>query len=253
MGLVATLRRLSRRRLLLALGLAAALAAGALGWSRGGAPRTGGAVASMQLMLDTTDSQLVEDAPAAAETLTARAGLLADALASADGTAAIARTLGVPAWQVAVLGPTADGAPPAPSPLSDKLSVATAVPATPYVVHVVPAPDTPMLSIVAYGPGTGEAARLAAGTAAGLQSLLVSADASGSRGFVLDTVSATRTRVLRTPSRRRAVAVAGALALACLWCGLLAVAPAPRRSRFSRRAAARAALRRAPRRAPHST
>jgi hypothetical protein len=215
--LLLVLHRLWERRIIVALGVLMAVAAGLLAGRSGQAP--GSAVGTVRMLLDTTDSQLVKGAPTAADTLSTRAALLADDLASDTGSRIVAQRAGVHDEQLAILGPSARMVPPLDSPLVGRLSVATSSASAPYVVDVFADGLTPIISIEAHAADAARAGRLADAAAGGLQALLVADDSHGSRGFVLDKVAALRTKhVVGASPHRRLLMVAGALVVFGFWC-----------------------------------
>jgi hypothetical protein len=219
MELVAILRILWDRRIVVALGVVVAVAAGMLAGrqSQGDAGGASG-VGYLRMVLDTSDSQLVEAAPKGAESLPTRATLLADTLATDTGTSIVARAAGVPREHLVVLGPAATRTPVVDSPLVARVGEAAAVPAAPYVVDVIADGQTPIVLIGAQAPDRARAARLARAAAAGLRSLLLRKDGTRSRGFVLDTVTPLVTKaVVSRPRTRLAMTAAAAATFGC-WC-----------------------------------
>jgi hypothetical protein len=216
--LVAILRLLWDRRAIVALGGVLALAAALLAGSHGSPGRTSG-VGAVRLLLDTTDSQLVKNAPTEADSLPRRAVLLADLLATDGGTAILARSAGVPEEQVVVLGPSARIDPPVKSPLVTQAAAAASVADAPFAVKVFASERWPIITIEAGAPNARRARDLAAAAAASLRSLLVAADATQSRGFVLDTIAPPRSKQLTSASGRGLLVFSAALATFSLWCG----------------------------------
>jgi hypothetical protein len=216
--LVAILHLLWNHRVIVALGVVLALAAGLLAGSHGSPGRTTG-VGTVRLLLDTTDSQLVKNDPKEADTLPRRAGLLADLLATDEGKAMLARSAGVPEEQLVILGPSARLEPQLRSPLVTRAFAAASVADAPFVVNVLASERWPIVSIEAYADNARRAGNLAEAAAASLQSLLVAADATHSRGFVLDVVAPLRSTQETIPSGRRRVMFIAAVATFSLWCG----------------------------------
>jgi hypothetical protein len=232
MELVEVTRLLWGRRIIVGIGLVLAVVVGLLAGrgSAHAAPSTG--LGTVQLLFDTSDSQLAEAAPLGADTLPMRAALLADTLATDTGRAAVARAVGVPMQQLAILGPSTRALPPVETPLVTQSAVA-AVAKQPYVVDVFADEVTPIISIEAHAPDAERARSLAGAAAAGLRSLSVADDPSQSHGFVLDTVTPLRAKALAGPGRHRSMMmVAGAIATFALWCcGVVLLAAVSRRRR----------------------
>jgi hypothetical protein len=236
--LLTILRILWDRRVVVAVGLLAAVAAGlAAGHGRKGADAN--TLGSLRMVLDTTDSQLVEAAPAGAGTLPTRATLLADTLSTEAGAALVARNARVPADQVAVLGPAALSTPVAPSTLVTRVAQVASTTRTPYLVDLLADDVTPIISVAAYAPDRAQAGRLAAAAGAALQTLLARKDASHSDGYVLHTFAQVRTRRLPAASAHRRVLMAGAaIAVFGCWCACVVLAAGSARRRRARRVSA---------------
>jgi hypothetical protein len=217
MELVTFLQLLRERRVLVAIGVLLALAAGLL---VGRASHDAGDTsrASAQMVLDTKNSQLVEAAPDGASMLPVRAFLLADTLATDSGRALIARAAGVPEKQLDVLGPSATGVPVVDSPLVTQVAGAVSDAGAPYVVNAVVDQVTPMILILANAPDGRTASKLATAAQGTLRSLLVHEDGHQTRGFALRTTSAVEVTPIPGASRRRLMMVAAAAFVFGLWC-----------------------------------
>jgi hypothetical protein len=208
------------RRIVVAIGVIVAVAAGLLADRAGGAssgaatPGTG----TVRVVLDTGDSQLVKAAPRGADTLPMRATLLADRLASAAGKTLVAKGSGVRPSDLVVVIPAATKDPTSETPLVKRITKVTAAVYAPYVLEVRVDDVTPIISIKAHGPDDAHIRRLTEAAVASLRSLLVADDGSDSKGFVLDTVAPVR--VERTPIGSNAVVLmlGAALAVFFLWC-----------------------------------
>ena len=223
------LRLLWDRKIIVALGaivaVAAALLAGGANQAQSAAGSSG--VGSLRMVLDTSDSQLVKAAPRGADTLSMRAALLANALATDTGTELVARKAGVADDQLVILGPAAIRPPVVETPLVTRVAEAAPTANVPNVVRVSADEQTPVMSIEAHAPDASRAARLTQATVAGLRSLLLSEDGAHSRGFVLDTVVPLRSREMASGTHvalptlgRGALAMLGvALGIFVCWCG----------------------------------
>ena len=200
-----------------------------------GRPTTPGALGSLRMILDTTDSQLVEAAPAGAGTLPARATLLADTLSTRAGTALVARNASLPPDQLAVLGPDALSTPVAPSTLVTRVAAVASTTRTPYRVDVLADDVTPIISVAAYAPDRAQAGRLAAAAGAALRTLLARKDATSSDGYVLHTFAQVGARRLPAASTHQRVLMAGAaFALFASWCACVVLATGGARRRRAR-------------------
>lgn len=227
MELASVFRLLWARRILAGLGIVVALAAGVLAGHKAQArsAAAGGTVSTLALMLDTSDSQLIAAAPAGAWTLPHRASLLADAVASDAAVRATARRAGVPAKDLAVLGPAARRLPAVDSPLVSQVYRLASTWAAPYTVNVFADNVTPIIKVQAQAPTPARAARLARAAGDTLRSTLVLDDGRDKGGFVLDTVAPLRTKHLPVKSSHASLMmVAGALATFVFWCAGIVLA-----------------------------
>ena len=221
MEIVTILRMLWDRRFIVASGIVVAVAAGLLVLHQSqakGAPTGSSFGSSVKLVLDTTNSQLVEGAPPGADSLPTRAALLANALATEAGRASVARSAGVTMGQLTILGPAAMDPPIVKTPFVNRVSAAASNPSTKYVVRVLADEVTPIMSIQAQAPTRAETARLAMGTAAGLRTLLVSEDGTHSNGFVVRTIAPLTIKHLATSSYAALRALGAAVVTFVLWC-----------------------------------
>jgi hypothetical protein len=235
MELVALLRVLWHRRRPVLAGLAVALCVGVLA-SRGATTTVG--VASGRVVLDTVDSQLVDAEPVGADTLAWRAALLADLMGGDAGRPRIARALGAPERDIAVVAPYLN-APAKDTPLSRRATDAAAVTPEPYVVAIQAAEPLPIIRIDATAPSRDQAVRLARAAGDALKEAAAAhVDSPDLLGFVVEDVGPVRARTI-TEGPRRVMAGVLALLLFALWCiGLLVFSamsdarrrlPAPRR------------------------
>lgn len=217
MELVAILRILWDRRIIVALGIFVAVAVGLLAGRVSGAGGSSG-VGVVRMVLDTTDSQLVAAAPKGADTLSMRAAWLADSLATDEGREAVARAAAVPSDQVLILGPATKREPMLETPLVSRVRDATSGSGAPYIVDLTADEVTPIITIVTHGADVSQAARLAQAAATGLRSMLVVGDGTQSRGFRLETVAPLRTEEMVSGSRRSIAMLGAALVIFVGWC-----------------------------------
>jgi hypothetical protein len=220
MELLGVARILWARRILVALGIIAAVGVGLL-VGRMGKPQTAvtpPGVGQARLVMDTTHSQLVEAAPKGADTLSLRASLLADTLATSAGTSAVARAAGVDPRDLAVLVPAATKDPTSSTPLVDRIVKVTSAPHAPYVVNVMADEAMPVLTIEAYAPDDAHVARLTRAVISALRAQLVAEDGTGIGGFVLDTVVPPRIEHQPVSSHAAVKMLAAAVFVFGMWC-----------------------------------
>jgi pyruvate/2-oxoglutarate dehydrogenase complex dihydrolipoamide acyltransferase (E2) component len=233
MELVAFLRILWVRRILVGVGILVAVGAGVLVGRKAEArtAASGASVSTLALMLDTTNSQLVGAAPFGASTLPTRAVLLADAVTADAATRTVARRAGVAVKDIAVSGPAARRLPPVDSPLVSQVYRIASGWTAPYTVNVLADAMTPIVKVEAVAPDAAHAARLARAAGSTLRSTLVRDDGHRSHGFVLDTVSPLTTKALPVKSSHKSlIMAAGTIATFLLWCaGVVLVAGLLRR------------------------
>ena len=222
------------RRIVVAIGVLAAVAAGLLveraSGASPGAPTPG--TGTVRVVLDTADSQLLKAAPRGADTLPMRASLLADTLASSAGKTLTARESGVAPRDLVIVIPAATKDPTSETPLVKRIAKVTTAVYAPNVVEVSVDDVTPIISIKANAPSDAQARRLTTAAVASLRSLLAADDGTGSQGFVLDTVAPVR--VERTPveSHAAVLMLGAALAVFFAWClAVVVVVAVWRRSR----------------------
>jgi hypothetical protein len=213
---ISILRALTRRPVLLALGVALALAVGLLGTSK---PTTAG-FATQRVLVD-TPSSLVADARAKGATaIVVRATVLADQIESDAMLAAIARRLGVDSDEVGAISSTT-ATPETETPLA-KEALEVTRPVAPYVVSVGLQAGQPILAIQALAPDAPGAARLMEATTAELATAGRRADPA--RGPVrVDRLGDAQVIVKQAGGGKKKAAIAALLVLV-LWCaGLVAV------------------------------
>ena len=247
MELLPILRSLSRRRLILGVGLLAAiLVLVGLGGTK---PTTRSSpVAWTSVSLDTPKSQLVYVAPSGADTLPWRASLLTHLLATPTLTAELARKVGVAPDKIMVADPNLDVPLLETTPALDAEKAASTT-AAPYVVTpFVKDSSLPVISIEAVGPDRAGAVRLAQAAVAVLQSqaspggkftspVKTNAKVSRLQPFVVDQVAPIRAKVL-TASKPPIKAIGGALFIFVIWCAGVVLVPRRRDRRAAGREAA---------------
>jgi hypothetical protein len=163
------LLRWGRRRRLVLVGALVASVAAFVGLEHSRSSGAPSAVAWTQVTLDTPRSQLVAATPAGSDTLSWRASLLENLIATDSATRQLADRLGVPQNELTVVDPSL-AAPTVPTSMAvaaAKASLAT----TPYAVEVfLPDPTLPVISVEAGAPQRSSAERLAAAAVTMLKS-----------------------------------------------------------------------------------
>lgn len=172
MELVAVLRTLARRRLLLALGLllsvgVGALASGALGQGPGTTPELRTAAATTAVQIDTA-RPIVGDLRANNTSIGTQAILLGEHLAGARSRRILARAAGIPVRDLTVVA-TRSEEPFRPSPLAIAAGEAAESAGTPFRVTATTRPDAPVIAIRADAPTARQARQLARGVAPALE------------------------------------------------------------------------------------
>jgi hypothetical protein len=231
MELLPLLRWGWRRRFVLVGALVASVAAFvALGGNRSSGATA--AVAWTQVALDTPRSQLASAEPAGADTLSWRAPLLMDLLASDASTRELTQRLGVAQSELAVVDPSA-AVPIVQTSMAVASAKSASTVATPYALEVfVPDPAVPVISIEAAAPQPSSAERLATAAVAVLKSQaspggrfssLIPTDADPRQQtlepFAIDQVAPVRV-MLFPASTLSLKAIAGALFVFVLCCVL---------------------------------
>lgn len=209
MELSVILRILWRRRAVVALGCVLAVAV-ALTLGRA-TPRT--AIASGGLMLDTPVSQLSHAAPVGADSLTARAIMLGNLLATRPMEAKLARAAGLPGDDVAVIVGSSR-MPTIPTALARHATAAIAARPERHLVVVHVEEPLPLVSIEALAPDRPSAVRLA-GAATRVAQDAAAADA---RRVVVESVGPAEVRLI-AGSSGRIKALAASIVVFALWSG----------------------------------
>jgi hypothetical protein len=219
MEIVAVLRVLWRRRILVALGglLAVAVAvtlahpAAPSGWAK------------TRVALDTPKSQLVTDAPAGADGLPWRATLLATLLGADPARDQIAREARIPTDRLAVIDLELT-APPVPASLPRAATTAAAVATEPYVLTVHTDDVLPVVSIETTAPDRAGAVRLAGAAVHALQAGASPRSTRELQAFTVERIAAMES--VEIPGGGRMKMAAMAIFLFGLWCASLILIPA---------------------------
>jgi hypothetical protein len=220
MELVTVLRLLWRRRVLVGLGVVAAICVGFMVGN--GTPRLVG-VASTRVVVDTPRSQAVEPSPRGASTLAQRTALLAD-LASTDSVRRrIASGARVPADQLLVVDDRLT-TPAVLTALPEAAARAAAADHRRYELTLHADETLPIITIDARTPDRRSAVRLAAVAANTLKVVAAPGDAPATRGSVVNVFSPISAREVVQGPRRLFALIAFVVTLV-LWCTCIAVAP----------------------------
>lgn len=221
MELVAILRLLSRRPVLLAIGAVAAIAIGVLA---AGGPTKKSGTASARLVLDTEKSQLIHQAPSGGDTLPWRTVLLADFAASMPVMDRIANEVGIQRSELVVVQPEL-AVPVLPTTLPTRAAKAAAVTSEKYIVTVSFDELLPIISLEAEAPGRGAAVRLVEATAGALRDTGTSAGTTpGVEGLVVENVGPVRSKAI-VDKPQPLLGVGVALFLFGLWAAAIALIP----------------------------
>lgn len=225
------MRLLENHRLVVGLGLIAAVAAGA--FVLVGLPKHAAlpaANAEAQVLLDTKDSQLVNAASREAINLPIRASLVGDMLATQQGSSLVARDAHIAPRELTVIAPTALDPPAFETPLVMKAAPFSAGATTPYVVLLssnlltaVQDDPTPVLTIQTQAPDLAGATSLINAAISAIRSTLAPQGSAQATPFVARTVIPAHRIVVPQRSRRPVYAVVGGLVIFILWYGAAAV------------------------------
>ncbi len=224
MELLNLFRLLWARKLLVALGIPLAIAAGLMAARAVGSSAAGSAVASSQVVLDTSDSQLVAAAPRQVDTLTIRARLLADSMAGDEARKVVAREAAIQPDDLAILGTWVGSDPPIESPLVDRAAAISNAPPVPYLLTLVADDEAPLIRIGATAPDAEQARALSDAVLAGLMESVSELDGGHDGGFVVERTGSPRVTPVPASSRAIPVAVAATVVVFGLWCALVLVA-----------------------------
>jgi hypothetical protein len=215
--LVAILRALWRGRILVCVGLLVAIGVG-LQTSKGETRTVG--IASTRMVVDTRPSNLVAPAPKGADSLTWRAALLANKLATDPFREAIAKDVGIPVDRLIVVQPPLK-VPTVPTTLAPRALDAGESATADFVLTVRFDEELPIVTTEAHAPSAADAKRL---VEASVDALLVAATPQRqwrmTQPYEVQQVATTRVReVLNGPGRIKPAAFA--LVTFIFWCAAL--------------------------------
>lgn len=235
MDLITILRALWRGRLLVALATVVAVLAGLVVAYRvtpGLPPKLESrqyhvALGTVNVLVDTPDSQVIDLSPSGADAVSTRATLLASLISTSPIKDEISARVGIPSDRLVVLGPQAGAAPASAAPSGTKAAVA-ADGRRANIISIRTDETLPVISIDTQAPTGEEAIRLADGAAAGLQDYLATVVKSQkvplSRRLVLRTLGTPEVGVsVRGP--RKIYGVVLALFLLVAFCAAIVLLP----------------------------
>ena len=226
METLTVLRLLWRMRLLVALGVLVAVAAGAAATGKLGiGPFEGDRrtvwVATTEVQVD-TPKPLATDAHASAATIQTQTVLLADYVTSDASRDAMARKVDIRSADLTVTTPSIDS-PLRQSPLVYRTTQAVSVSRTPYTVTANPAQLTPIMELVATGPERKTTLALSGAAAGALQAAAAGDAGDARRGLEIEPLGRVRLSAFETGGSGLVRGVALAAFLFCLWCGSIVV------------------------------
>jgi hypothetical protein len=233
MDLITILRALWRGRLFVVLGTLVAIVAGVVVAYRvtpAVPPKLESrqyqvALGTVNVLVDTPDSQVIDLSPSGADAVGTRASLLASLISTSPIKDAIAARVGIPADQLVVLGPQAGAGPTAPS--GTKAAVG-ADGRRANVIAIRTDETLPVISIDTQAPTEAGAISLANGAAAGLQDYLTTVVKSQkvpeSRRLVLRTLGTPEVGVSVRGPRKAYGILLGAFLLG-LFCAAIVLLP----------------------------
>jgi hypothetical protein len=215
--LVAILRALWRGRIFVCIGLVVAIGVGLL--AARGETRTVG-IASTRMVVDTRPSNLVAPAPQGADSLTWRAALLANKLATGPFRERLATAVGIPLERLIVVQPPLK-VPTVPTTLAPRALEAGENVTADYVLTVRFDEGLPIITTEAHAPSGAAAKRL---VEASVDALLVAATPQRvwrmTQPYEVSRVATTRVReVVNGPGR--VMPAAFALVTFIFWCAAL--------------------------------
>jgi hypothetical protein len=235
MDLITILRALWRGRLFVVLGTLVAVAAGVVIAYRvtpGVPPKLESrqynvALGTVNVLVDTPDSQVIDLDPSGADAVSTRASLLASLISTSPIKSAIATRVGIPADELVVLGPQA-GTAGSTAPASGTKSAVSANGRRANIISIRTDETLPVISIDTQAPTERGAILLAEGAAAGLQDYLTTVVKSQKvpekRRLVLRTLGTPEVGVsVRGP--RKAYGVGLALFLLAFFCASIVLLP----------------------------
>lgn len=220
MELIAVFRLLWRRRLLVVVGVVLAVGAA---FAMGPSPTPPQGFAATRVLLDTSRSQLVADAPFGADTLAWRATLAAQLLGSERNRQAIASGAGIRPEQFDITDIELT-IPKIPASLPRAATEAAYSSAKPYAVDLYTDGAVPIITISATAPDGASAVRLAQSTVAALKSYTEAPANTERMALRVRTVSPIGYAAIPGGHGRKRMA-AVAMVFICMWIAAVALMP----------------------------
>ena len=226
METLTVLRLLWRMRLLVALGVLVALAAGAVATGKLGLGPSDGSrhtmwVATAEVQID-NPRPLAIDALASGATIQTQTILLADQVTSDESRKAIARRAGLDDADLTVTTPSIDS-PLRQSPVVSRTLQGVTASRTAYTVTANPAQLTPIMALQAMGPDRQATVALSKAAVETLRSAAASDAGDTRRGLEIEPLGPVRLGWFETGGSGLVRGVAVAVFLFCLWCGTIVV------------------------------
>jgi hypothetical protein len=221
MELIAVMRLLWRRRVLLVAGAVLAVGAAVM---MGPSPTPPRGFAMTRVLLDTSRSQLAADAPLlTSETLPWRATLAAETLGTEANRSAIAARAGIRPDMFDITDITLT-IPTIPASLPRAAAESAFSESKPYGIDVYTDDIVPLISISANAPTRAEAVRLAESTVAALRSYVEAPANTERMALSVRTTSPVNSVAIPAGHGRKKMA-AIAVILVCMWIGAVALMP----------------------------
>jgi hypothetical protein len=228
MEVLAVLRELRRARIAVAIGAVLALAI-IVHSARGGDSRSG--LAWTRVVLDTPKSELVNPAPAGADTLEWRAGVLAEMLLTDPLRAQIARDAGITPDTLATIDPDI-GEPTVAASMPQRGADAANVVSEPNVL-TVRTQALPIISIEAAAPTRAAAMRVADAAVRALETQATPDPTPTLQGLLIERAAPTRGKEV-VSHHGPLMGIAMAIFFFAFWCSCVALGSALKRSTFVR-------------------
>jgi hypothetical protein len=212
---------LAQRRILVALGVLAALlvgamASGALPFGPGSSVGRPAGVAQTRIMVDHRHT-VVTDVAESSDTVGTQAALLANLMSGDAERDSIARRAGIPAEDLGMQRMDLARL-VALGQLADRAGKASSAIARPYVVNVGATSPLPILTIDAFAPTAADAARVATATRETLAEVVAARAPTASRSVVLKPLGDVRSLTVPASRRSPIFGVIGALGFFVFWC-----------------------------------
>jgi len=227
MELLSALRLLARRRLIVAVGVLLAIAAGAAGAGvvavgPVGGPPTRSAIATAEIQID-SPRPLAADLRAASGTIEDQAIMLAERLAAEDTRAIVAQEAGVPLEDLAVVS-SRTAIVGRHSAVARTAVDAASTPRSRYRLTVSSTTDAPIVSLLAAAPDEATAARVAEAAAPAIESVIAEAPETVRKRLIVRPLAPPKTKALVSGDRKPLLGAIAGLLTFVGWCWFAIVA-----------------------------